>query len=104
MSTVLSDSDDEDVPRRGRGPEPADKLDFFLCGINFLNKKNRVPFPELGADIVDGESSCSRLDEQLLKVANSTSCSAFHCNKRNAMQPRRLGKVRLGAICLDLPR
>jgi len=29
------------------------ELDFYLSGLNFL-KHRRVPFPELGVDIVDG--------------------------------------------------
>jgi hypothetical protein len=29
------------------------ELDFYLSGLNFI-KHRRVPFPELGVDIVDG--------------------------------------------------
>lgn len=36
------------------------ELDFYLSGLNFI-KQQRVPFPELGVDIVDGvlQSVCS---------------------------------------------
>lgn len=34
------------------------ELDFYLSGLSFI-KHQRVPFPELGVDIVDADGVCS---------------------------------------------
>ena len=45
---------EEDEDRSSDGiATTGSELDFYLSGLNFL-KHRRVPFPELGADIVDG--------------------------------------------------
>jgi hypothetical protein len=40
------------------------ELDFYLSGLSFI-KHQRVPFPELGVDIVDGVCSGAVLNSEL---------------------------------------
>ena len=52
--TTYDSAGEEDEDRSSDGiPTTGSELDFYLSGLNFL-KHRRVPFPELGVDIVDG--------------------------------------------------
>jgi hypothetical protein len=51
---TMSDSAGEEEDRISDGmATTSSELDFYLSGLNFI-KHRRVPFPELGVDIVDG--------------------------------------------------
>jgi hypothetical protein len=50
----MCDSAGEEEDRISDGmATTSSELDFYLSGLNFI-KQRRVPFPELGVDIVDG--------------------------------------------------
>jgi hypothetical protein len=52
--TTYDSAGEEDEDRSSDGiATTSSELDFYLSGLNFL-KHRRVPFPELGVDIVDG--------------------------------------------------
>jgi len=52
--TTYDNAGEEDEDRSSDGiATTSSELDFYLSGLNFL-KHRRVPFPELGVDIVDG--------------------------------------------------
>ena len=55
--TTYDSAGEEDEDRSSDGvATTSSELDFYLSGLNFL-KHRRVPFPELGVDIVDGAYS-----------------------------------------------
>lgn len=52
--TTYDSADEEENDRSSDGiATTSSELDFYLSGLSFL-KHHRVPFPELGVDIVDG--------------------------------------------------
>jgi hypothetical protein len=52
--TTYDSAGEENEDRSSDGiATTSSELDFYLSGLNFI-KHRRVPFPELGVDIVDG--------------------------------------------------
>jgi hypothetical protein len=54
MCDSAGEGEEEEEDRISDGiATTSSELDFYLSGLNFI-KQRRVPFPELGVDIVDG--------------------------------------------------
>ncbi|XP_069675416.1 uncharacterized protein [Periplaneta americana] len=53
VTTYDSAGEEEERSSDGMATTTGSELDFYLSGLNFI-KQRRVPFPELGVDIVDG--------------------------------------------------
>ena len=63
MTTYDSAGEEDDNTGSDGIAATSSELDFYLSGLNFT-KHHRVPFPELGVDIVDGACNgavCSAL-------------------------------------------
>lgn len=65
MYDSAGEEEEEEEDRSSDGMATnSSELDFYLSGLSFI-KRRRVPFPELGVDIVDGACNGAVLSSEL---------------------------------------